>query len=56
MPKSMALRSEMNYGCAAPSGNKFNDLKNKLSKEPGVKNPGGLAAALGRKKAAKGGK
>lgn len=29
---------------------KFNQLKNKLAKRPGVTNPAGLAAAIGRKK------
>ena len=32
------------------SGKRFSALKNKLAKEPGVYNPGGLAAALGRAK------
>jgi len=29
---------------------KFDQLKAKLSKKPGVRNPGGLAAAIGKKK------
>lgn len=32
------------------SVSKFDKLKGKLAKEPGVTNPGGLAAAIGRKK------
>lgn len=31
------------------SGERFAKLKATLSKEPGVTNPGGLAAAIGRK-------
>ena len=32
------------------SGGRFAALKSKLSKEPGVTNPGALAASIGRKK------
>lgn len=32
------------------SGDRFAKLKATLSKEPGVTDPGGLAAAIGRKK------
>lgn len=32
------------------SGKRFESLKNKLSKEKGVKNPGAVAAAIGREK------
>lgn len=32
------------------SGERFKKLKGELSKEKGVYNPGGLAAAIGRKK------
>lgn len=32
------------------SGGRFKKLKGELSKEKGVYNPGGLAAAIGRKK------
>jgi hypothetical protein len=31
-------------------GGRFAALKNKLAKEPGVTNPGAVAAAIGRKK------
>jgi len=32
------------------SGERFKALKNKLSKKPGIYDPAGLAAAIGRKK------
>jgi hypothetical protein len=32
------------------SGQRFQSLKSKLATEPGVKNPGALAASIGRKK------
>ena len=32
------------------SGARFSQLKNKLSSQPGVTNPGALAASIGRKK------
>ena len=32
------------------SGKRFKTLKAKLGKEPGIKNPGGLAASIGKKK------
>lgn len=32
------------------SGKRFAALKSKLAKEPGVTNPGALAASIGRKK------
>lgn len=32
------------------SGKRFASLKSKLAKEPGVTNPGALAASIGRKK------
>ena len=32
------------------SGKRFATLKNKLSKEKGVKNPGAVAASIGREK------
>ncbi len=32
------------------SGARFAALKSKIAKEPGVKNPGAVAAAIGRKK------
>lgn len=32
------------------SGERFKNLKNKLSKQKGIKNPGALAASIGRKK------
>lgn len=32
------------------SGKRFSNLKNKLAKEKGVKNPGAMAAAIGREK------
>ncbi len=32
------------------SGGRFAALKNKLSQEPGVNNPGAVAASIGRKK------
>jgi len=32
------------------TGQRFNQLKNELAKRPGVKDPGALAAAIGRKK------
>ena len=32
------------------SGKRFDQLENKLEKRPGVKNPGALAAYIGRKK------
>lgn len=32
------------------SGQRFAALKNKLAKQPGVTNPGALAASIGRKK------
>lgn len=35
------------------SGEKFKALKSKLAKEPGVTNPGGLAAKIGREKLGK---
>lgn len=53
MPRSMALRSEMRYDAPKPklgNGERFRDLKNRLSKEKGVTNPGGLAAVIGAKK------
>jgi len=31
-------------------GGRFSALKNKLASEPGVRNPGALAASIGRKK------
>lgn len=31
-------------------GGRFQALSNKLAREPGVKNPGAVAAAIGRKK------
>ncbi len=36
-------------------GGRFAALKEKLSNRPGVTNPGGLAAAIGRKKYSKSG-
>jgi hypothetical protein len=36
------------------SGKRFVALKNKLAKRPGVTNPGGLAAYIGREKYGKG--
>ena len=36
------------------SGQRFAALKNKLAGRPGVKDPGALAAAIGRKKYGKG--
>lgn len=55
MPRSMALRGDIRYGSKAPkpklgNGERFAALKEKLSKQPGVRNPAGLAAAIGRKK------
>lgn len=32
------------------SGTRFKNLKNKLAHEPGVKDPGAVAASIGRKK------
>lgn len=32
------------------SGQRFQSLKDKLAKEPGVRNPAAVAAAIGRKK------
>lgn len=32
------------------SGQRFSQLKSKLSKQPGVSDPGALAASIGRKK------
>lgn len=32
------------------SGERFKNLKNMLSKKPGIKDPGALAAEIGRKK------
>lgn len=32
------------------TGIRFKQLKNKLAKKPGIKNPGALAASIGRKK------
>ena len=32
------------------SGKRFSNLKSKLASQPGVRNPGALAAAIGRKK------
>ena len=33
---------------------KFQQLKDKLAKKPGIKNPGGLAYSIGKKKFGKG--
>ncbi len=35
------------------SGTKFKSLESKLSKEPGIYNPAGLAASIGRNKLGK---
>lgn len=45
-------RGAVKPNAAAPAGQggRFQALKQKLAGEPGVTNPGGLAAALGRKK------
>ena len=43
------VHSEMSPKQTA-SGGKFGSLKNELASEPGVKNPGALAASIGRKK------
>ncbi len=50
MPRSMALRSKMKYDADAPvgSGERFKSLEKSFS--PKVKNPGALAASIGRKK------
>ena len=32
------------------SGQRFQNLKEKLAQEPGVRNPGAVAAAIGRRK------
>lgn len=32
------------------SGARFKSLKNKLAKQPGIKNPGAVAASIGREK------
>lgn len=47
MPQSIALKGKMRSG-------KFKALEGRLAKEPGVKNPAGLAAYIGRKKMSKG--
>lgn len=43
-------KSEPSAKAKAGSGKRFKALKSKLSKEKGVYNPAGLAAALGRAK------
>ena len=53
MPKSMALRSETRYAGKSMKpggGGRFAKLKAQLASKPGITNPGGLAAAIGRKK------
>lgn len=39
-----------NFSAPLGQGGRFAALKNKLATEPGVKNPGALAASIGRKK------
>ena len=46
----MALRDKMRYHSKLGSGERFAALKGKLANEPGVTNPGALAASIGRKK------
>jgi len=47
-------KSEPAARAPAGKGTRFNALKNKLKRQKGVKNPGALAAAIGRSKFGKG--
>ena len=44
------LTAKPNAQAPLGQGGRFQALKNKLSQRPGVRNPGALAAAIGRKK------
>jgi len=50
MPSLKGGKSEPSSSAPAGEGGRFKALKGKLSKEKGVKDPGALAAAIGRKK------
>ena len=47
-------KSEPTTKAKPGSGSRFGAMKNKLKKEPGVKDPAALAAAIGRAKYGKG--
>lgn len=48
-PKNHASKG-MEKAMALGGGGRFQKLKNQLASKPGVTNPAGLAAAIGRKK------
>lgn len=48
--KSKGRRRKTTAGAKPGSGKNFRKLKGKLAKRKGVRNPGGLAASIGRKK------
>lgn len=48
--KAMAAAAKPNAKAPLGQGGRFAALKQKLSGQPGVTDPGGLAASIGRKK------